>query len=119
MELIKPNSFRDKLGIIFLIFLFFSGFNILEASQPSLASRMSPPDSRGAVLGVYNTLQSLGIFAGGAMLAHPAIAVPLELGAIAARAGATKMRKNEISKKQSSYIKKPSSIIYNYIICLK
>jgi predicted MFS family arabinose efflux permease len=50
-----------------LIFLFFSGFNILEASQPSLASRMSPPDSRGAVLGVYNTLQSLGIFAGGAM----------------------------------------------------
>ena len=51
----------------FLIFLFFSGFNILEASQPSLASRMSPPDSRGAVLGVYNTLQSLGIFAGGAM----------------------------------------------------
>ena len=51
----------------FLIFLFFSGFNILEASQPSLASRMSPTDSRGAVLGVYNTLQSLGIFAGGAM----------------------------------------------------
>ena len=50
-----------------LIFLFFSGFNILEASQPSLASRMSPAESRGAVLGVYNTLQSLGIFVGGAM----------------------------------------------------
>lgn len=50
-----------------LIFLFFSGFNILEASQPSLASRMSPVESRGAVLGVYNTLQSLGIFVGGAM----------------------------------------------------
>ena len=50
-----------------LIFLFFSGFNILEASQPSLASRMTEPESRGAVLGVYNTLQSLGIFAGGAL----------------------------------------------------
>ena len=50
-----------------LIFLFFSGFNILEASQPSLASRMTAPESRGAVLGVYNTLQSLGIFAGGAL----------------------------------------------------
>jgi len=50
-----------------LIFLFFSGFNILEASQPSLASRMAGPESRGAVLGVYNTLQSLGIFAGGAL----------------------------------------------------
>ena len=50
-----------------LIFLFFSGFNILEASQPSLASRMTAPESRGAVLGVYNTLQSLGIFTGGAL----------------------------------------------------
>jgi len=50
-----------------LIFLFFSGFNILEASQPSLASRMAAPESRGAVLGVYKTLQSLGIFAGGAL----------------------------------------------------
>jgi MFS family permease len=50
-----------------LIFLFFSGFNILEASQPSLASRMAAPESRGAVLGVYNTLQSLGIFTGGAL----------------------------------------------------
>ena len=50
-----------------LIFLFFSGFNILEASQPSLASRMTEPESRGAVLGVYNSLQSLGIFAGGAL----------------------------------------------------
>ena len=39
-----------------------------------------------------------GIFAGGAMLAHPAVAIPLELGAIAARAGATKLRKNEVEK---------------------
>jgi predicted MFS family arabinose efflux permease len=50
-----------------LLFLFFCGFNVLEASQPSLASRLAPPGSRGAALGVYNTLQSLGIFAGGAL----------------------------------------------------
>jgi MFS family permease len=49
-----------------LLFVFFCGFNVLEASQPSLASRLAPPGSRGAALGVYNTLQSLGIFAGGA-----------------------------------------------------
>jgi predicted MFS family arabinose efflux permease len=49
-----------------LLFLFFCGFNVLEASQPSLASRLAPTGSRGAALGVYNTLQSLGIFAGGA-----------------------------------------------------
>ncbi|HEX7889924.1 MAG TPA: MFS transporter [Ramlibacter sp.] len=50
-----------------LLFLFFCGFNVLEATQPSLASRIAPPQSRGAALGVYNTLQSLGLFAGGAV----------------------------------------------------
>ncbi|MDB5752844.1 MAG: putative transporter [Ramlibacter sp.] len=50
-----------------LLFLFFCGFNILEATQPSLASRVAPPQARGAALGVYNTLQSLGFFAGGAV----------------------------------------------------
>ena len=50
-----------------LLVLFFCGFNVLEASQPSLASRMAPPHARGAALGVYNTLQSLGFFAGGAV----------------------------------------------------
>jgi MFS family permease len=50
-----------------LLFLFFCGFNVLEATQPSLASRLAPPHSRGAALGVYNTLQSLGFFAGGAV----------------------------------------------------
>jgi MFS family permease len=48
-----------------LMFVFFCGFNILEASQPSMASRLAPPQARGAALGVYNTLQSLGLFAGG------------------------------------------------------
>lgn len=50
-----------------LMFLFFCGFNTLEASQPSLVSRMAPAPLRGAALGAYNTLQSLGLFAGGAV----------------------------------------------------
>lgn len=50
-----------------LLFLFFCGFNALEASQPSLVSRMAPAHVRGAALGSYNTLQSLGLFAGGAL----------------------------------------------------
>jgi MFS family permease len=62
------TSFRPGLAALsVLLFLFFCGFNILEATQPSLASRMAPPQSRGAALGVYNTLQSLGFFAGGAV----------------------------------------------------
>lgn len=57
-----------SLGLLgILLFLFFCGFNVLEASQPSLASRAAPAHSRGAALGIYNTLQSLGFFAGGAV----------------------------------------------------
>lgn len=48
-----------------LLFVFFYGFNVLEASQPSIVSRLAPPASRGAAIGVYNTLQSLGFFVGG------------------------------------------------------
>lgn len=48
-----------------LMFVFFVGFNALEATQPSLVSRMAPAHLRGAALGAYNTLQSLGLFAGG------------------------------------------------------
>jgi predicted MFS family arabinose efflux permease len=50
-----------------LLFVFFCGFNVVEATQPSLASRLAPPQARGAAMGVYNTLQSLGLFAGGAI----------------------------------------------------
>jgi predicted MFS family arabinose efflux permease len=47
------------------LFAFFCGFNILEATQPSLVSRLAPVAVRGSALGVYNTLQSLGFFVGG------------------------------------------------------
>ncbi|MBX9958541.1 MAG: MFS transporter [Burkholderiaceae bacterium] len=53
-------------SLALLLFAFFCGFNVLEASQPSLVSRIAPAQARGAALGVYNTLQSLGFFAGGA-----------------------------------------------------
>ena len=48
-----------------LLFVFFYAFNVLEASQPSMVSRQAPTNARGAAIGVYNTLQSLGFFAGG------------------------------------------------------
>lgn len=54
-----------ELGV--LLFVFFCGFNVLEASQPSMASRIAPGNARGAALGVYNSLQSLGLFTGGAL----------------------------------------------------
>lgn len=50
-----------------LLFGFFAGFNILEAVLPSVVSRLAPPDAKGAALGLYNTTQALGLFAGGAL----------------------------------------------------
>lgn len=53
--------------------VFFVVFNILEASLPSLVSRIAPPQAKGTALGIYNTTQSLGLFLGGALggvLAH-------------------------------------------------
>lgn len=46
--------------------VFFVVFNILEATLPSLVSRIAPPQAKGTALGIYNTTQSLGLFLGGA-----------------------------------------------------
>jgi len=48
-----------------VLFVFFLSFNLLEAFLPSWVSRVAPPEHRGLALGVYNTTQSLGLFAGG------------------------------------------------------
>ncbi len=52
--------------LIALLFLFFAAFNVMEALIPSLVSRTAPPARKGLAMGVYNTAQSLGLFAGGA-----------------------------------------------------
>ncbi len=51
--------------LIALLLAFFVSFNILEACQPSWVSRIAPPAAKGAALGVYNTLQAIGLFCGG------------------------------------------------------
>ncbi|WP_319245008.1 MFS transporter [uncultured Propionivibrio sp.] len=48
-----------------LILSFFIAFNILEATLPSLVSRIAPAGQRGLALGVYNTTQAIGLFVGG------------------------------------------------------
>jgi len=45
--------------------VFFSGFNVMEASLPSLITKTAPPDAKGTAMGLYSSLQFLGIFAGG------------------------------------------------------
>ena len=55
------------LSLGFWLLLFFIAFNVLEAIQPSLISRLAPPDAKGAALGIYNTTQSIGLFLGGSV----------------------------------------------------
>ena len=49
------------------LWLFFVAFTLLEALMPSLMSRLAPAQNKGAVLGIYNTFQFLGVFIGGAL----------------------------------------------------
>lgn len=51
--------------IWFVLFLFFMGFNLLEASLPSLISKEAPAGSKGTAMGVYSTSQFFGAFIGG------------------------------------------------------
>jgi len=46
---------------------FFVAFNVLEALQPSLVSRLAPPTSKGMALGLFNTAQALGVFMGASL----------------------------------------------------
>jgi hypothetical protein len=52
-------------GIIGFLWLFFTGFNLLEATLPSLISKTAPGDLRGTAMGVYSTCQFLGAGIGG------------------------------------------------------
>ena len=53
-------------GLVFFLLIFFTAFNILEASLPSLVAKVSPAEAKGTAMGVYSTSQFLGAFAGGA-----------------------------------------------------
>lgn len=59
-------QFSDSLwGLILLMLLFFGGFNLLEATLPSLISKMAPVDKKGTAMGVYSSSQFMGAFVGG------------------------------------------------------
>jgi MFS family permease len=63
----RGNGIGGIAPLAVVLLIFFCGFNALEASQPSLVSRLAPAPLRGSALGVFNTLQSLGLFAGGTL----------------------------------------------------
>jgi len=47
--------------------LFFAAFNLLEATLPSLVSKLAPAGAKGTAMGIYATSQFLGAAVGGFM----------------------------------------------------
>lgn len=52
-------------GIGLLMWVFFAGFNLMEAVMPSLIAKIAPVESKGTAMGVYTSAQFLGAFVGG------------------------------------------------------
>jgi MFS family permease len=71
---------------LIVIFLFFAAFNLLEATLPSMVSKIAPAGSKGTATGIYATSQVLGVFAGGAvggwLLQHWGIMAVLSVAAL-------------------------------------
>ncbi len=59
---ILPSSFWS---LVFTVVLFFTAFNYLEATMPSILSRIAPAGVKGSVMGIYSSSQFLGAFVGG------------------------------------------------------
>ena len=53
--------------VALMLFLFFTAFTLLEASLPSLVSKIAPIRLKGTATGIYSSSQFLGIFIGGSV----------------------------------------------------
>ena len=54
-------------GTAAALLIFFTAFNLLEASLPSLISKIAPVGAKGTAIGVYSSTQFLGAFIGAAI----------------------------------------------------
>ena len=52
-------------GFTAALVLFFTAFNLLEATLPSLISKVAPVAAKGTAMGIYSTSQFAGAFFGG------------------------------------------------------
>ncbi len=64
-QLMLAVAGHDVYVLIGAITLFFAGFNVMEASLPSLVTKTAPSGSTGTATGIYSSSQFLGIFVGG------------------------------------------------------
>jgi MFS family permease len=59
---ILPNNLPT---LITVMVMFFTAFNYLEATMPSLLSRIAPAGVKGSAMGIYSSSQFFGAFLGG------------------------------------------------------
>lgn len=64
---ISLSAYRSPWSTPILLLIFFSAFNLLEASLPSWLSKVCPVGSRGTAMGIYSSSQFMGAFVGGAL----------------------------------------------------
>lgn len=53
------------LAFLAALVVFFSAFNVMEASLPSLITKVAPAEAKGTAMGLYSSSQFIGIFIGG------------------------------------------------------
>lgn len=53
------------LAFLAALVVFFSAFNVMEASLPSLITKVAPAEAKGTAMGLYSSAQFIGIFIGG------------------------------------------------------
>ena len=66
-EALLGGNSESRIWFVFGLFIFFMAFNLLEATLPSLVSKIAPAGGKGTAMGVYSTSQFLGAFLGGVM----------------------------------------------------
>ncbi len=72
-QIVFASTIHEFWGVVISLLIYFTAFNILEASLPSLISKMAPAASKGTAMGLHSTAQSFGIFLGafvGGYLSH-------------------------------------------------
>ena len=66
-QIMLAAAAEERVMLLAALTLFFAAFNVMEASLPSLVTRIAPTGATGTATGVYSSSQFLGIFVGGAV----------------------------------------------------
>jgi MFS family permease len=63
-QILLAYAFNSLWGTATALLVFFAAFNLLEATLPSLISKIAPVGAKGTAIGVYSSVQFLGTFVG-------------------------------------------------------